>query len=68
MKQYNFSRDYESLFNLIIQGFISVGFVNYNLRNSNLAMSRDVCKIKITGKDRIEFCVRGMCYGQSELI
>jgi hypothetical protein len=63
---YYFSRDYERLYNLIVQGFIAVGFVDYNFHNSNTAMSRDVCKIKITGDDRIEFGVRGYSYGRSD--
>lgn len=64
--EYHFSRDYEKLFNLIVRGFIAVGFIDYNFPNSMKVKSRDICRIKITHEDNIDFGVRGIGYGSSD--
>lgn len=56
-KYYNFSEDYNKLFDLICQGFTIVGFC-YDF----LHETKDVLQIKRTGEYSIRFSVRGLEY------
>lgn len=61
--EYNFSRDYVQLHELLCDGFIAVGFVNYSFNGSEAAISRDVCKIRRFDAYDIQFGARGIGYG-----
>lgn len=55
------SKDYETLYQLILDGNIVPAFVDYNFRGEGPVV-RDVCKIQRRGDYEISIGVRGMCY------
>lgn len=60
--EYNFSRDYVQLYELICDGFVAIGIVNYKWHGTDTPLSRDVCKIRKNEFD-ISFGARGIQYG-----
>jgi len=63
---YKLSKDYEELYRLICEGHIIVCFIDYKFstQDEDEKPYRDVCKVeKSVQWKRIEFGVRGICYG-----
>lgn len=64
MNKYNLSKDYEKLYNLILDGSIIAGYVDYQFASlvGKCEPSRDVCNIKKIDKTII-IGARGIQYG-----
>jgi len=61
---YNLSKDYNRLFELIIQGEIIAAFVDYEWSGGEIL--RDLCKVQRHEPYQIRIGVRGMSYGGLE--
>lgn len=57
---YNLSRDYDKLYELVCKGIIAAGFVDYQ-------ECRDICQIRKTKFNSINFGVRGHSYSEIDL-
>ena len=59
---YNFSKDYDLLYELIKKGNV-VCFVNYDFSRNQTDFVRDICQCKRTKSNDISFISRGHEYG-----
>ncbi len=59
---YKLSKDYKHLYNLICNGYIVAGFVDYTIREA-IKPYRDIVKIERREPYYIDIGVRGISYG-----
>jgi hypothetical protein len=62
---YNLSEDYEKLFDIICDGNVAAGFVDYRFNDDDKETPafRDVCQIRRDGDWKISVHARGIVYG-----
>ena len=64
---YNFSKNYDDLYDLVIAGYRVVAFVDYSFRDSLLGhVMRDVCIVEKRKNGSLTGFVRGISYFEVE--
>lgn len=58
---YNLSKDYKALYLFVENGNIPIAFVDYEFSNKHIC--RDVCRVKKSTDNSINFTARGIGYG-----